>query len=102
MDPGRRIVSYDDISLPYDGPTTSSTAPPPKKRKTGNQRAKSRAQQQQHWESPNTGPATASSTPSAALEDQTDSRELSHNEIWDDSALIDAWDAATEEYAVRF
>ena len=26
------------------------------------------------------------------------SRELTHGEIWDDSALIEAWNAATEEY----
>jgi len=26
------------------------------------------------------------------------SRELTHEEIWDDSALIEAWNAATEEY----
>ncbi|GAW25380.1 putative SMN family protein Smn1 [Rosellinia necatrix] len=25
-------------------------------------------------------------------------RELTHNEIWDDSALIDSWDQALEEY----
>lgn len=27
-----------------------------------------------------------------------ESRELTYEEIWDDSALIDAWNAATEEY----
>ncbi|KAE9397834.1 hypothetical protein BT96DRAFT_995396 [Gymnopus androsaceus JB14] len=27
-----------------------------------------------------------------------ESRELTHSEIWDDSALIDAWNAAAEEY----
>jgi hypothetical protein len=31
-----------------------------------------------------------------------ESRELTHDEIWDDSALIDAWDAATEEYEVCY
>jgi hypothetical protein len=29
-----------------------------------------------------------------------DSRELTHKEIWEDSALIEAWNAATEEYQV--
>lgn len=29
-------------------------------------------------------------------------RELTHNEIWDDSALIDSWDEALEEYKVAF
>jgi len=27
-----------------------------------------------------------------------ESRELTHDEIWDDSALIDAWNSATAEY----
>jgi hypothetical protein len=27
--------------------------------------------------------------------------ELSHEEVWDDSALVDAWNAAQEEYEVR-
>ncbi len=29
------------------------------------------------------------------------SRDLTHEEIWDDSALIEAWDSAMEEYEVR-
>jgi hypothetical protein len=29
-----------------------------------------------------------------------DERELTHEEVWDDSALIDAWNAAQEEYEV--
>ncbi|KAI0542113.1 hypothetical protein GGR58DRAFT_336479 [Xylaria digitata] len=28
----------------------------------------------------------------------SDDRELTHNEIWDDSVLIDSWDQALEEY----
>lgn len=30
-----------------------------------------------------------------------ESRELTYDEIWDDSALIEAWNAATEEYEVH-
>lgn len=26
---------------------------------------------------------------------------MSHNEIWDDSALVDSWNEALEEYKVR-
>lgn len=33
-------------------------------------------------------------------EEEDESRELTYEEIWDDSALIDAWNAATEEYEV--
>lgn len=35
-------------------------------------------------------------------EDEDESRELDHEEIWDDSALIEAWDAANEEYEVCY
>lgn len=31
-------------------------------------------------------------------EGEEESRELTHEEIWDDSALVNAWDAAMEEY----
>lgn len=34
-------------------------------------------------------------------EEEEESRELTHEEIWDDSALIDAWNSATAEYEVR-
>jgi hypothetical protein len=31
-------------------------------------------------------------------EDEEESRELTHEEIWDDSALVYAWESAMEEY----
>jgi hypothetical protein len=65
----RPIVSYDDITPPYDV-SSSKSQPPPKKRKRNNKKA-----------------------PPAE-----EGRELTHSEIWDDSALIDAWNAAMEEY----
>ncbi|SJL07799.1 uncharacterized protein ARMOST_11151 [Armillaria ostoyae] len=73
----RPIVSYEDIaSTPashYD-----SQAPPAKKRKTNhrNQRNRNRGRREEE-----------------------ENKELTHDEIWDDSALIDAWTAANEEYA---
>ena len=33
-------------------------------------------------------------------EEEEESRELTHDEIWDDSALIAAWESATAEYEV--
>ncbi|KAK0464199.1 uncharacterized protein EV420DRAFT_1637763 [Desarmillaria tabescens] len=71
----RPVVSYDDIaSVPTSQP------PPAKKRKANhntnrNQRNRKRSRNEE------------------------ESRELTHDEIWDDSALIDAWAAANEEYA---
>ena len=68
----RSLVSYDDITLPYQ-----PTKPPqPKKRKKNQQKSVSLA----NWE------------------EEEESRELTHEEIWDDSALVNAWEAATEEY----
>jgi len=31
-------------------------------------------------------------------EEEEENRQLTHEEIWDDSALVNAWEAATEEY----
>ena len=31
-------------------------------------------------------------------DDEEESRELTHEEIWDDSALVNAWESAMEEY----
>ena len=65
----RSLVSYDDITLPYEPtkPHQHSRQPPPKKRRRNLHKSK-------------------------------EIRELTHEEIWDDSALVNAWEAATEEY----
>jgi hypothetical protein len=65
----RPLVSYDDITLPYQ-----PTKPPPKKRKRNHEKSVSEQAEEE------------------------ESRELTHEEIWDDSALVNAWEAATEEY----
>ncbi|KZT42758.1 hypothetical protein SISSUDRAFT_1041007 [Sistotremastrum suecicum HHB10207 ss-3] len=49
------------------------------------------------------GPQTSSATTTGQKRKrendwENQSRELTHEEIWDDSALINAWDAAMEEY----
>ena len=72
----RPLVSYDDITLPYQPPK-----PPQKKRKKNHEKSVSE---------------DAFSDPTN--EEEEESRELTHEEIWDDSALVDAWEAATEEY----
>lgn len=113
----RPVISYDDITLPYDQPMdgtiSSSTRPPPsKKRKRNNKSTQPRQKTQQHWDDPNHASGSSehiafSTSVSFSKEEETneeefgryeESRELSHEEIWDDSALIEAWDAATEEY----
>lgn len=33
---------------------------------------------------------------------QQEQEQLSHEEVWDDSALIDSWDEAVAEYKVGF
>ncbi|KAK0487734.1 hypothetical protein IW261DRAFT_1558783 [Armillaria novae-zelandiae] len=68
----RPIVSYEDIA-PAAHP--DSQAPPAKKRKTNHKRTRPRH--------------------------RVHEEELTHDEIWDDSALIDAWAAANEEYTAQ-
>ncbi|KAJ7058839.1 hypothetical protein C8F01DRAFT_1147360 [Mycena amicta] len=84
----RPLVSYaDDIPLPYDDPepVASASASPSKKRKWSNQKAPTATVKQEDREL-------------EEGEEEEDSRVLTAEEIWDDSALIDAWDAAMEEY----
>jgi hypothetical protein len=78
---GRPVVSYADITLPYEAPEPS-TQPPPKKRKKASPKSYQNKAQSKRTET----------------EEFEGSRELTHEEIWDDSALINAWNAATEEY----
>ncbi|KAJ7019370.1 hypothetical protein C8F04DRAFT_1147830 [Mycena alexandri] len=94
----RPVISYDDITLPYSpeppraepahSPSTSGQS---KKRKWSNQKSGQSQGNKNNNKAPN-GP-----TAKEADED-ADSRYLTAEEIWDDSALIAAWDAATEEY----
>ena len=123
----RSVVCYDDITLPYDQPQPQPSSsshnahyhhpPPSKKRKKNNQKAK------QHRSASNSTSqraeflkSTGASSKQPPEEEQWDadadegeyydeeggegeeSRELTHEEIWDDSALVNAWEAATEEY----
>jgi len=101
----RPIISYDDITLPYEpeppraAPAHSpSNASQSKKRKWSNQKGG-----QQHANK--STPVPVATAPPQDEEDEeaenAESRYLSSEEIWDDSALIDAWNAATEEYEVR-
>lgn len=126
----RTVVSYDDITLPYDQPEEpvqaskpSGGQPPPKKRKKNNQKAK-------HWDNSSNAKSSASYSQRTAFEndlrdpkskqlqdsqivgedqwdaaegegeydEEEESRNLTHEEIWDDSALVDAWESAMEEY----
>ena len=87
-----------DHSLPGPGPTKK------RKQNPGSQR---------HWDDPeqqsNTLPYDDDEADGIidedvavdhAVEEEEESRELMHEEIWDDSALIAAWESATAEYEV--
>ena len=109
----RTLVSYDDISTPQDagfaqlGPPVPSTNQPPAKKRRTHQKAPPK-RVHQHWDDPgSTGDAmnyggTAYDNGHGHKEtyEEEESRELTHDEIWDDSALIDAWNSATAEYEV--
>jgi hypothetical protein len=104
---GRSVISYDDITLP---PAASSIQLPPLKKRKWNNNHKP-TPTVQHWDDPT--PTVHGEGPSnkqhkakdkeVVFDDETEredeeSRELTHEEIWDDSALVDAWNAAMEEY----
>jgi hypothetical protein len=109
----RPLVSYDDISWPTTTTEASSPKPqqpPSKKRKKSYQKPKHQSHHVQHWDDPGTldesmsygdDGRTSDGNTGADMnneEETEESRELTYEEIWDDSALIDAWNAATEEY----
>ena len=99
----RPLISYDDITLPYQAESPSqssphSSRPPPnKKRKYSNQKSKQSAAQRRTSDSHLNG---VSSLVADVSNVEDDGQELTHEDIWDDSALIAAWNAATEEYEV--
>jgi hypothetical protein len=109
MSSRRQLVQYGDLeqSQQTDGANTSAAAavhspqpPPSKKRKRSNQKTQ-RSRKTVHWD--DTGEMNYDDA-NAEAEDgeigEEESRELTHQEIWDDSALIDAWNSATAEYEV--
>ena len=101
----RSVVSYHDLEQIT---TTSVPSPPPaKKRKRQQNKRKSLGPPKfAHWDQPaeNHNVSLVNHDYAGAPEDEVvdiGSRELTHEEIWDDSALIEAWDAAMDEYKVR-
>ncbi|KAF4623318.1 hypothetical protein D9613_001527 [Agrocybe pediades] len=123
----RQIISYDDITLPYDPPeetgstpaATTGTAPAPSNSSGTNHQPPSKKRKKNHNKNKNKQLRAESANRSnnnknvpqqqylmEAEEyeyaegdyEEEESRELTHEEIWDDSALVDAWDAAMEEY----
>lgn len=105
----RPVVSYEDITLPYQQPEASQlqshpNKPPSKKRKWSNQTSKNSKAARKSFKN-NDMPHVVNSlndvtedVESDVEEEKDQGRELTHDEIWGDSSLIDAWNAANEEY----
>ncbi|KAJ3988238.1 hypothetical protein F5890DRAFT_1493147 [Lentinula detonsa] len=102
----RPVVSYDDITLPYESHSTvvqeaskvtSNKTSSSKKRKRKSRHSAAAASGNQGKPGQNRLNGTEDDEDADYLEVE-ESRELAHEEIWDDSALIEAWNAATEEY----
>ncbi|KAF8503942.1 hypothetical protein BU17DRAFT_58419 [Hysterangium stoloniferum] len=105
----RSLVSYDDIASQIPSEKSSSTqmpygSPPKKKRKhnnrqgqRGNHRDSYRGEQYEAGEY-EFHATTKSKRRNYGIKEE--SRQLTYEEIWDDSVLIQAWDAAVEEYEV--
>jgi hypothetical protein len=114
----RTLVSYDDLettggaSAAQLGPPFPSTNQPAAKKRRTHPKAPPRRTNQhiQHWDDLGSNSAAVDYGDDIGEEDgeyaeeaeeEEESRELTHGEIWDDSALIDAWNSATAEYEVR-
>ncbi|KAJ4480350.1 hypothetical protein C8R41DRAFT_842796 [Lentinula lateritia] len=111
----RPVVSYDDITLPYDSvsavvqetsrivahnnnrtsTTNKSSSSKKRKRKSRHSAA---ATSGHHGITGNNNNFNGEEDEDAVYLEVEESRELTHDEIWDDSALIEAWNAAAEEY----
>ncbi|KAJ4477882.1 hypothetical protein C8J55DRAFT_515756 [Lentinula edodes] len=111
----RPVVSYDDITLPYDSvsavvqetsriaahnnnrtfTTNKSSSSKKRKRKSRHSAA---ATSGNHGNIGNNTSFNGEEDEDAVYLEVEESRELTHEEIWDDSALIEAWNAAAEEY----
>ncbi|KAF9818484.1 hypothetical protein IEO21_02722 [Rhodonia placenta] len=109
----RPVISYDDITPTQPGtafqvgPQAPSGHPPlAKKRRTNQRPANGRQQYSQHWDDPGNQAQRMSYDEGVGMagddlengEEGEESRELTHEEIWDDSVLVNAWDSAMAEY----
>lgn len=119
------------LTTPPGASGSESTDLPSKKRKRNNAYAHSHGQHSHgqrraptHWDDPE-GQETTETHPTAPVsvvatketngvatgpaaestyqtEEEEEGRMLTQEEMWDDSALVDAWKAAEEEYEVRY
>ena len=88
----RQLVSYADIAPPVENASSAGTA-------TGSNGHISKKSKLRNDTDVTTSEMLAEeTTPMRSGVKFEESRELTHEEIWDDSALIEAWNAATEEY----
>jgi hypothetical protein len=85
----RQLVSYADISPPVTNASSAGTV-------TGSNGHISKKSKLRNDTNVTTSEDEA--RPMRSGVEFEESRELTHEEIWDDSALIEAWNAATEEY----
>ena len=97
----RSVVSYDGLEQLT---TTPTPGPPPAKKRKRQQNKRKPPQRFAHWDEPaEYHDVTLMNHETGEFEEEitdVESRELAHEEIWDDSALIKAWDAAMDEYRV--
>jgi hypothetical protein len=111
----RPLVSYDDLSMPQANKQITPIEQFPSGQPPSKRRRRSAQNFRHHWddqsdsiqpainydEDVTDAPVLVDSDEQAPEngEDQ-ESRQLTHEEIWDDSALIEAWNAATADYEV--
>jgi hypothetical protein len=99
MQGGRASFTGPHVNHSFPGPS------PAKKRKhnPGSQRHWDEPEQQSSmlpYDDDGVGLEVEDGVAIDVAEEEEESRELTHDEIWDDSALIAAWESATAEYEV--
>ncbi|KAF8624889.1 hypothetical protein AX15_005757 [Amanita polypyramis BW_CC] len=90
----RQIVSYADIAPPSEDPSSAAVM----EGSNNGHITKKFKHRNSSYPLPPTSSASTEAEPRQTGVAFEESRELTHGEIWDDSALIEAWNAATEEY----
>jgi hypothetical protein len=99
----RQLISYDDIAGCPEAEQTQVVAPqdPSASLYSKYQKRKPKKTAHHRMHAPTVAVETMDYEDENLSEEMDEgSQELAHDDIWDDSALIEAWNAATEEYEV--
>ena len=96
----RQIISYGDIASDVAPTLCQHSSNSAQNRGKGSTYTNSQERPTSSTNASSSHPQHKNSIRRQKPDEQWENRELTHEEIWDDSSLIQAWDAAMEEYEV--